>query len=131
MTGTFPRIRSLGLAAAGLLALGFCSPLPASAQAFKCPEPQDQHGPGTLKETSAQIRRTASLLGSGDAGNRVPEIVAGLRQRHPGVQNAELVNYLVTAYCPVVDRMSGLGDAEKKSRLDRFASQASHVVDRH
>ncbi len=131
MIRSLPRIRPLGLAAAIIVALGFCSPMPASAQAFECPAPQDQHDPGALKETRAQVRRTARLLGSGDAGNRVPEIVTRLRHRHPGVQNAELLNYLVTAYCPVVDRMSGLGDAEKKSRLDRFASQASHVIGQH
>ena len=81
-----------------------------------------------LKETAVQISRTADLLASGDEVNRVPEIVDGLRKRHPDVRNVELVNYLLTAYCPVVARMSGLGDAEKMSRLNRFASQASQVI---
>ena len=126
-TGTHPTARPLGLLVAGLVILGFC---PTSAGAFECPAPQDQRGPGLLRETPAQIHRTASLLGSGDAGNHVPEIVAGLRKRHPGVRNAEIMNYLVTAYCPVVARLSGLGDAEKQSRVDRFAEQAGRVVDR-
>lgn len=125
MTGTFPTGWALGPVAAALAVLWLCSPQPASAQAFECPAPQGQQGPGMLKETSAQVCRTASLLGSGDASNRVPEIVAGLRKRHPGVQDDALVNYLTTAYCPVVARLSGLGDAEKKARLDRFASQVS------
>ncbi len=119
--------RLLGLLAAGLVVLGFC---PASAGAFECPAPQDQHGPGLLGETPAQVHGTASLLASGDAGNRVPEIVADLRKRHPGVQNAEIMNYLVAAYCPVVARLSGLGDAEKQSQVDQFAEQAGQVVDR-
>lgn len=122
-----PTARPLGLLAAGLVALGVC---PASAGAFECPAPQDRHGSGLLKETPAQIHRTAGLLASGDADNRVPEIVADLRKRHPGVRNAEIMNYLVTAYCPVVAQLSGLGDAEKQSRVDRFAEQAGQVLDR-
>ena len=111
------------------LSLSAAFALPAAAQSWECPMPQDVHGPGVLMETSAQIQRTADLLASGDAGNRVPGIVADLRERHPGVRNAELMNYLVTAYCPVVARLSGLSDAEKRSRVDRFATQVSHVID--
>ena len=120
----------LGPVGAGLVALSLCSAPLAPAGAFECPEPQDLQSLGVLKETSAQTRRTANLLDSGDAGNRVPEIIAELRERHPGVRNAEIVNYLVTAYCPVVARLSGLSDAEKTARVDRFASQVSRLVDR-
>ena len=122
-----PTAWPLGLLAAGLVVLQFC---PTSAGAFECPASQDQHGPGLLKETPAQIHGTASLLAAGDVDNRVPEIVADLRKRYPGVRNAEIMNYLVAAYCPVVARLSGLGDAEKQSRVDRFAEQAGRVVDR-
>ena len=111
------------------LSLSAAFAFPVAAQSWECPTPQDVHGPGVLTETSAQIQRTADLLASSDASNRVPEIVADLRKRYPGVRNAELVNYLVTAYCPVVGRLSGLSDAERKSRVDRFATQVSHVVD--
>ena len=112
------------------LSLGAAFAFLAAARSWECPTPQDVSGPGVLRETPAQIQRTANLLASGDAGNRVPEIVADLRKRHPGVRNAALVNYLVTAYCPVVTRLSGLSDAEKRSRVDRFATQAIHVVNR-
>jgi len=60
----------------------------------------------------------------------VPELVAELRRRHPGAGDAELVNYLVTAYCPVVARLSGLGDAERTARVDRFAGQVRQAIDR-
>lgn len=122
-----PTVRLLGLLAAGLVVLGVC---PTSAGAFECPAPQDRHGPGVLRETPAQTHRTAGLLASGDVDNRVPEIVDDLRRRYPGVRDAEIMNYLVTAYCPVVAQLSGLGDAEKQSRVDRFAEQAGQVLDR-
>ena len=130
MIGTHLPALPLGPIAASLVGLALCLTSPAHAQAFKCPTPQDQKGPGLLKETPAQVHRTASLLASGDVGNRVPEIVTDLRKRHPGVRNTEIMNYLVTAYCPAVARLSGLSDAEKQSRVDQFASQAGQVVDR-
>jgi hypothetical protein len=54
--------------------------------------------------------------------------VADLRARYPGVENAEIVNYLATAYCPVVARMTGLGDREKQARVDRFVSEVAREV---
>ena len=95
MTGARLTARPLGPVAASLAVLGLCLMPSAPARAFECPAPQDRQGSGTLKETPAQVRKTASLLASGDEGNRVPEIVAELRKRHPGVRNTELVNYLV------------------------------------
>jgi hypothetical protein len=38
------------------------------------------------------------------------------------------VNYLVTAYCPVVNNLTGLGDAERQARLDAFASQVTQAA---
>lgn len=92
------------------------------AVALECPVPQPNAAPGVIRETPAQIDRLASLLGSGDVANRVPEIVRDLRQRFPAAGSAEIVNYLVTAYCPVVNQATGLGDAEKQARLAAFSS---------
>jgi hypothetical protein len=50
-------------------------------------------------------------------------IVSDLRARYPGVENAELVNYLVTAYCPIVARLSGLDEQQKQAQLDQFVGQ--------
>jgi hypothetical protein len=81
-----------------------------------------------LKESSARTREVATLLAGGDLGNRVPVIVEDLRNRYPGVANAEVLNYLVAAYCPVVARLSGLGDAQKRGRMDRVGSQIRAAI---
>ena len=41
----------------------------------------------------------------------------------PNVPTGELVNYLVTAYCPVVNSLTGLSNNEKQARLSAFVSQ--------
>jgi len=106
-------------------------PLPAVAQSLTCPMPQTLHGPGVLKESSTQIATTGSFLASGDTINRVAEVVADLRKRYPGVADAEIENYLVSAYCPVAAKLNGLSVAEQRARVDQFARQASVVVYGH
>ena len=67
-----------------------------------------------------QTERLADLSATGDVGNRIPVIVGDLRKRYPGVENAEVMNYLETAFCPIVAGLTGLSDAEKPARMYRF-----------
>jgi hypothetical protein len=113
----------LGLAALGI---GLASAVPALA--LTCPAPQPLTRPGVLKETPSQTAVASALLASGDDANRIGVIVADLRARYPGVENAEIVNYLVTADCPVVAKLSGLSDAEKQTRMDRFVQQLTQFI---
>jgi hypothetical protein len=103
-------------AAAWLLAAAPC-------MALECPTPQPAGAPGAIQETPAQIGELSQVLASGDLGNRVPVFVPALRGRHPDVPSGELVNYLVTAYCPVVNGLTGLSNGEKQARLSAFVSQ--------
>jgi hypothetical protein len=102
--------------------------VPGTAFALQCPAPEDTARPGVIVETPAQIAQLRSDLSSGDASNHLHEIIYGLRQRHPGVGNGEITNYLMTAYCPVVAGMSGLGEAEKQARMAQFDSQIDRMV---
>ncbi len=101
---------------------------PVAARALECPMPEPLKRPGVLRETDRQIAELTAVLASGDAQNHVPIIVADLRRRYPGITNAELVNYLLTAYCPAVARLSGLSDAEQQARADRFARQIRAMI---
>jgi len=65
---------------------------------------------------------------SGHRCNRISEIIGELRAKYPPVESDELVNYLMTAYCPVVNGMAGLSDGEKQARLDAFSSQVLAVA---
>ena len=126
MTVTRPRRGRRGVGQ--LLGLATCLLVSLPAMAFECPVPQPLPGPAVLKESAARTREVATLLGSGDVGNRVPVIGKDLRKRYPGVANAEVLNYLMAAYCPVVARLSGLGDMEKRARMDRVGSQIRAAI---
>jgi len=113
-------------AAPFLLAVGIGSaPL---ARALECPVPQKLSRPGVLKETSTQIAVVGAFLASGETVKTVPLVEADLRARYPGVENAELVNYLVTAFCPVVNKMAGMSDAEKQARMNRFVQDLMQMT---
>lgn len=109
------------------LALCAAAP-PAAAQGLACPLPHAASGPGVLRESPTQLAETGSYLASSADPNRVPETIADLRKRYPGVSDAELENYLVAAYCPQVARLNGLGPAEQRSRVQRFSRQVETVL---
>jgi hypothetical protein len=99
-----------------------------SALAFQCPAPERLTRPGLLKETPTQLRVASNLLASGDEQNRIGVIASDLRVRYPGVEKAEIVNYLMEAYCPLVSRMDNLGEREKQARMDQFTSEVARIV---
>jgi hypothetical protein len=110
-------VRSVAIAASLLLA--------APCVALECPTAQPAGAPGAIQETPAQISELSQVLASGDLGNRIPVFVRALHSRHPDAPTGELVNYLVTAYCPVVNSLTGLSDGEKQARMDAFITQVT------
>ena len=110
-----------------ILALAYSS-LTVPASALECPMLQKLAGPGVLKETQTQTDATAKKLSSGDVGNEVQAIVADLRRRYPNVENAELVDYIVAAHCPVVAGLASLSEAERKEKMDGFVRQLMQKV---
>jgi hypothetical protein len=98
--------------------------------AIECPVPQPAGTPGVIQETPAQIDELVRVLASGDLGPQVPMVINALRARHPDASAGSLVNYLVTAYCPIVSQQTGLSDAQKQSQLDAFSlSYSAHSWD--
>ena len=59
---------------------------------------------------------------------QIPAIVDGLRKRYPAAGSAELSNYLITAYCPGVDKAAGLSDAQKTARVKAFSKAVLSVL---
>ncbi len=98
------------------------------ALALDCPKPQPTAKPGILKETPAQMTAVGKQLAGADKFNAIASATADLRIRYPGVESAEVVNYLVTAYCPVVAADGKLSEAQKKSAVDGFAAQVMRQV---
>jgi hypothetical protein len=98
------------------------------AHALECPTSQPLTRPGVLKETPAQIAALRKQLTAGDVSDRVPAIVADLKARYPVIENAEIINYLVTAYCPIVAGMPGMNESQKSAKVQSFAAQLMQQV---
>jgi hypothetical protein len=97
-------------------------------RALECPKPQPTSRPAIIPESAVKIDDLSALLESGDDANRIRVLVQNLRQSYPAAENAEIVNYLVAAFCPMVNQLNGLGDAEKEGRIDAFTRQVSSLV---
>ncbi len=72
------------------------------ARTLECPLPHPTGTPTAIEQTAEDVRTYAELLAVQGTG-AVPEIVSQLRQAHPGATAAEIVNVLVTDYCPIVN----------------------------
>jgi hypothetical protein len=129
VTGYLARFRARRGVACGLLVLTASLLISPPSWAFECRAPPAVARPGALKETPARTRMLARFLRRDDPGNSAPLIVAVLRGRYPDVADAEVLDYLMTAYCPVVARLSGLGEAAKRTRMRLFASQLKAAID--
>ena len=116
-----------GATGLGMLYLRMVRPQNTEA-AFVCPETQSRTTPMTLQETAADVARASAALSGSESENAIRAIAADLKRRHPQADSAEIVNYLLTAYCPLVKAESGLSDREKRQRMDRFSAQVYTLV---
>ena len=99
-----------------------------STGTFICPEIQPRTTRIALEETAADIARASAALSGPETENTIRVLAAELKRRHPEAGSAEIVDYLMTAYCPVVQGENGLSDREKRERMDRFSSQVYSIV---
>jgi hypothetical protein len=99
-----------------------------STGVFICPETQPRTTRMAIEETAADVARASAALSGPEQENAIRVIVAELKRRHPEAGTAEIVNYLMTAYCPLVQVENGLSDREKRERMDRFSSQIYSIV---
>ena len=81
-----------------------------------------------LKETAGDVARASSALSGPGQENTIRVLAAELKRRHPQADRSDIVNYLLTAYCPLVKADNGLSDREKREKMDRFSSQVSTIV---
>jgi len=88
------------------------------ASALECPKLQ------ALSGSDATLPDLTQQLSSKDVLSQVPGILGSLKEKYPGVSKPMLVNYLIAAYCPVVNAETGLSDEEKMARVREFADKA-------
>jgi hypothetical protein len=92
------------------------------AMALECPAAQSTTERGVLREPQRTIAmRARTLANRGSAA--IPGIIYSLRSKYPHSTDAEVTNYLITAYCPVINREAALSENQKRRSLERFADQ--------
>jgi hypothetical protein len=121
MRSSLPNTSQLAARPITTLALGLfaASVSFTTAQALECPVVHQQGGKGFLRESHQDISDISGKLTEHGA-DAAPGLVAGLKARHPKATNGEIINYLITAYCPVVNREGGKSEAEKKTQIAQF-----------
>lgn len=115
-----PRFRFLG---PGFAAAAIAT----SAVALECPRPQSVAKPGVLEEPEATIAAMAPALSVPGVAQRAPELVARVRARYPAAQSPEIVNFLITAYCPVAVAQ-GATDADRQALVETFATAVTQAL---
>jgi hypothetical protein len=121
MRPSLPNTSQLAARAISTMALGLFAATVSftTAQALECPVAHPQGGKGVLRESHQDISDISGKLTEHGA-DAAPGLVAGLKARHPKATNGEIINYLITAYCPVVNREGGKSEAEKKTQIAQF-----------
>jgi hypothetical protein len=103
-----------------LLVLLIFSLSPASA--LECPLPQKVTEQGALKESRETIEQRAQLR-TAQVSSAIPSLVHALRKKFPTSTDAEITDYLITAYCPVLNQKAELSDDQRKAQLEQFGDQ--------
>ena len=111
---------------AGLLILAAAGCSKANEQ-IECPAPESGQAVGTLRESPDQIKAAGDQLGQGSE-NEIAEAAARIRARHAGAARSEVINYLVTAYCPRINGQSSLDKSAKQQALQSFSARAEKIV---
>ena len=93
------------------------------AFALDCPDPHSVASRGDSPgDAGARSRRPENVWRAAIRSKTTSAVLADLRARYPKADGAEFVNYIITAYRPVIDAQPSLSEAEKKARLELSSS---------
>jgi hypothetical protein len=95
--------------------------------ALACPVPHPNGGRNALQQSRTEIADLSSTFRHEGAA-AIPSAAEALRRRHPQASKGEILNYLITAYCPVVNRQSGKSERQKQQAIQRFGQTARSLV---
>lgn len=124
LRGTPLVVPPLVLLAASLVAVS----APAPALALECPQIHELEKSGVTEEQKTEVNEISALLAGDDLDNRLHEIVTDIRARHPDASDADLVDLLTAAYCPVIERKEDMSESEKTAAMDAFAKRTSDLL---
>ena len=101
----------------------------ASGERLECPVAYGSGSVGIARETPAQVAAVGARLAAGGE-NAITETAGALRAHDAHASHAEIVNYLVAAYCSEIARKAGLDLVGKRAALRAFAARADRIVAR-
>jgi hypothetical protein len=104
------------------------SPKAKTEMAFECPELHGKSTATALKETPLNVGNIDTAVDGAERENAIRVVVWDLKKKYPKAKDDEIVNYLLTAYCPTVAQDSSLNNSKKKAKMDRFSSQVYQIV---
>ena len=106
------------------IAVAGCS---SPSQQIVCPVAETGKVSGSLQETSAQIKAASDGLGRGDE-NQIAGVASRIRARYPNATEVQIVDYLVTAYCPKINANGTMDKAGKQQAMKDFASRVERIA---
>lgn len=98
-----------------------------SSADLDCPVSSIQQVGGILNETPSRTSGIGRRLGLGGK-KEIAAAIAQLRSRHPKASEGEIVNFLITAHCPMINAKSGMSLSEKQQALRSFATEARKLA---
>lgn len=91
------------------------------ALALECSKPEPLDATQKAPDLAVQLASPQILA-------QVPGIYGALRAQFPKASKAQIVDYLVTSYCPVVKAQSGLSAQEQDAKVKSFADAAVNAA---
>jgi hypothetical protein len=111
------------------LAFGVVLGHSSAAEAIECPVFHPTGTTAAIEETRAQTKSFTALLAA--RGERATHsIVSSVRMAHPNASAAEVTNFVLTLYCPLVRKNAALSEQQKRARLKSFSAELMKQVAR-
>lgn len=106
-----------------ILTLSTLTIVPAvAAEKFECPSPFKPNTPAKLEEIKGLLPNVDAMADIGQLNVMIGTL------RREGMPKNLIVDHLMGAYCPMIDREASLTDAEKAALVRRFSSQVTRLV---
>jgi mono/diheme cytochrome c family protein len=100
----------------------------AMSDSFGCPHVSGTGGNAALTDPGNGLLEMMTGATPATLPNRTRALVAALKASNSSITDAEVTNYLVAAYCPVIANQSGLTHAEKQAALQDFIAGAQPLI---
>ncbi|QYE33436.1 MULTISPECIES: hypothetical protein [Sphingosinicellaceae] len=97
---------------------------------LQCPLPEGRNAGSTLGESPKQIAIAGERLGAGSE-NDISTAVATIKARHPKAATSEIVNYLITGFCPKIKTDRTLDETGKQDALKSFSTRVAKIAENY